>query len=501
MTTNNGAKLYMQHPSVQYRKPFHVCVEPDRAFQLAVYRQGERGLEKVGRPTLLASESDRIIEVEAPHSARRFFRTRPGGDVGNWLYDWQWPRGAFSHEIAGQFLYTAVYIVVAYEVNVEGFPVDALGRLIEDNNPTKPLKIVEFGNSMTLFVVKLQPNKNPRVRKVAYIVPIATYQAYNWYGRGSFYGNRPLKDRTEKKTVTYRRYGSAVGENGVNGEPIDSNDLSSKRQTFVHWDALMIQYLFSVGCDVVFYTDFDLHQPWFVDECEDNNVGAILSAGHHEYWSREMLANVKKFIKDSRRDYLCFSGNTCFWRVEFDFKINFNITKCDDFNYEEAKIIGTTYKQGAGKWGRLEKGEEIWTCMDRESLGFTVTDEEHWAFSGTSLRNGEGIGTNHHLIGYECDGPLPSDQQSYFVFKDIAMADLNKVDWTGKSCGGLAGDLNGTKCAIRVSERTATQGLVFNVATVDWVRAIDQDANVKKITFNVLKHCQLIPLTSKASEE
>lgn len=52
-----------------------------------------------------------------------------------------------------------------------------------------------------------------------------------------------------------------------------------------------------------------------------------------------------------------------------------------------------SYRSGGGHWDG-----------PRAPLGFTVTNSDHWVFSGTGLKTGDIFGRDGALIGYECDG-------------------------------------------------------------------------------------------------
>jgi hypothetical protein len=42
--------------------------------------------------------------------------------------------------------------------------------------------------------------------------------------------------------------------------------------------------------------------------------------------------------------------------------------------------------------------------MTRSSGTYNVCRPDHWAFAGTDLRYGDGLGLGSHIVGYEVDG-------------------------------------------------------------------------------------------------
>ncbi|HET9932386.1 MAG TPA: N,N-dimethylformamidase beta subunit family domain-containing protein, partial [Polyangiaceae bacterium] len=126
----------------------------------------------------------------------------------------------------------------------------------------------------------------------------------------------------------------------------------------------------------------------------------------------------------------------------------------------------------------------------RPVVGYTVQRPEHWAFEGTGLERGDVFGADptQPVVGYECDSaPFKIDADGTAViidpvsyatpatFEILGLAELNRA-WSSRK-GHSA-----TMGAFSVDGG----GEVFNAATTDWVKLLDRDPAVTRITRNVL---------------
>ena len=203
-----------------------------------------------------------------------------------------------------------------------------------------------------------------------------------------------------------------------------------------------------------------------------------------------MRAQVETFICQGG-NVAFFSGNTCWWHIEFcDF------TKCADdelhptafirdFNTwkrnPENSLTGVSYRNAGGWW-----------TGERDAVGYTVQNADHWVYEGTGLRNGDVFGAGEHLVGYECDGALFTRDNHGFPVP--TGADGTPSDFVILGFGELAD--RGWQFEARENQNqgphAATMGLytrggiVFTAATTDWTRVLTTNTHVAKITRNVL---------------
>ncbi len=261
---------------------------------------------------------------------------------------------------------------------------------------------------------------------VAYIVPMNTYHAYNPTGGSGFYGD-PIHRTRPFTRVSLLRPGGGPG--AQLGEPTDPYDPRAPRQQFTHWDAKFIRWLLAEGIACDFYTDHDLHRGTDLDLTK---YRCMLSVGHHEYWSTEMRERVSQFI--AKGGHLAmFSGNSCYRPVDFgDAPIDGDYTIMNRLaqwpGHDESNLIGLSYGYGGGKYGVWKRLRSGWIRRDREAVGFTVRQADHWVFEGTNLRDGQTFGAQDRLVSYEVDG-VPEQSNGF-----VTLADTVKL--TGWEIGG-----------------------------------------------------------------
>nr|WP_243274556.1 N,N-dimethylformamidase beta subunit family domain-containing protein [Streptomyces albus] len=320
-------------------------------------------------------------------------------------------------------------------------------------------------------------------RRILYKIPTFTYHAYNTAGGGSLYS---------ASHVTMRRPGGGVG-GPVKGLP-DPYDSASPRQTFAHWDAPFITWMEKNGIESDFCTDLDLHEGRHLND----GYRLLVSAGHDEYWSTDTRQNVTAF-RDVGGNIANFGANTCWWRVHVAPNgAELSCVKlppgapagtdpdssygCPDHWWEsdpENALLGVSYRNGGGHW----EGP-------RPPLGFTVTDGNHWIFSGTGLKTGDVLGHRAALIGYECDGAayeLDTDGRPRPTGEDGTPKNFEIL-----GIAPLPSDWNFAARESATSPRAATLGLyttsgtVFSAATTDWARLLATDPQIASITRSVI---------------
>jgi hypothetical protein len=265
------------------------------------------------------------------------------------------------------------------------------------------------------------------------------------------------------------------------------------RQTFWHWDALFISWLERRRFEVDYCTDLDIH------ENLGNFLGAyrlLLSVGHDEYWSEAMRHNVAAFVEQIGGNVGFFSGNTCWWRVHLvDDNTAFVCDKTklgsDDqkrdlwFRFDpENRLTGVSHRNGGGQW---------WG--EREAIGYTVQHADHWVFEGTGLRDGQTFGTDHALVGYECDGASISDHSNERGFVVPRHDDGTPEDFIILGIGRLGPEWaqdpedfpGGRAATMGIRGIHPNNGVVFTAATTDWPRVLASgEPHVEKITENIL---------------
>jgi hypothetical protein len=478
-------QIYPIHTSFTAGESFELAVQPKRRFGVAIYQQGGDELLLFCSGVVVEGQKNVKASLVDGHT---IFESAGSNDAAPFDHDWNWPTIRIRPDLpAHEALSSGAYVAVAYEVTAAGKPRDEAGRRCLGRKPVSGAP--PASDSMALVVAR------PRIptAPIAYIVPVATYHAYNSIGGGCYY-NDPIHRRPAAMQVSLRRPGGGLG--AQLGEPVDPYDSASPRQQFSHWDAKFIRWLRAEGIACDFYTDLDLHEGSALDLTK---YSCMLSVGHHEYWSHEMREHVARFVEQGG-NLAVFSGNTCYRPVKFTCdaagnpigmrklagdwdllteKPNNDPRACGN----ERHLIGLSYTYGGGHYGRWKRWRGGWINRKREAVGFTVTQPEHWVFTGTGLKKGETFGADDRLVGYEVDG-LPADEP-HNGFETLA----STRQLTGWEMGGI-----GAFGMFRPKNPAGTlsEGQVFNCGTTDWARVLlDTQAKsnlvVQRITRNVVR--------------
>ncbi|MFM0195449.1 hypothetical protein PQQ65_20315 [Paraburkholderia strydomiana] len=475
-------QIYPINPSFTAGACFELAVQPNTRFSVALYQQQD--------DDSLTSLCGVVVEgkngVTATLKDGKYLFESTGNNVRmRFDEDWNWPTITIRPNVTD--LETGAYVAIAYEVDADGKPVHELGQSCAAHRPIFAAR--PDSDSMALVIAR---PRNPTAA-LAYIVPTATYHAYNSTGGGSFYDDRVHRYRAANK-VSLHRPGGGLGARL--GEPVDPYDTRSTRQQFPHWDAKFIRWLRKEGIACDFYTDLDLHSATALDL---TRYRCMLSVGHHEYWSEEMRAHVAYFVTQGG-NLAVFSGNTCYRPVRFVGSEPGQLTEmrklADNWDVlkeridldprvsgNESNLIGLTYKHGGGHWGTWSRWRRRWVKCERRAVGFTVKRPEHWIFAGTQLQKDDTFGAEDRLVGYEADGIPP--EWSGDAFETLATTD----PLAGWEMGG-AGAIGIFRPLLRDGRRSV--GEVFNVGTTDWARALmDSSAKsngvVQQITRNVIR--------------
>ncbi|MFJ1785049.1 N,N-dimethylformamidase beta subunit family domain-containing protein [Streptomyces anulatus] len=408
------------------------------------------------------------------HMVGRGTYAEPGGHDE----DWNWPAHEFT--IPADWP-SGVYVAVL-----------GPGTGAPDIGAPADAAVLDARHSRLLFVVTA---RDPgRAARILYKLPLFTYHAYNRSGGASLYGALPRAE--DRRTVTLRRPGGGTG-GPVKGRP-DAHDPRTPRQTFAHWEAPFIAWLEASGFTADYCTDLDLDEdPEFAYPYR-----LLLSAGHDEYWSERVRRHVTAF-RDQGGNMAIFGANTCWWRVTPN--ATGTAISCDKYppgvpqgadidrmrgapdhwweTEPENRLIGVSYRNGGGHWDG-----------PREPLGFTVQHTGHPVFAGTGLREGDVLGAEHHLVGYECDGAAyRRDQNGRAVamgedgtpdsFTILGVADLPTTPGSGWHTAVRENDDPGRAATLGLYTQGGT---VFNAATTDWPRLLPLDHRVRTITRNVI---------------
>jgi hypothetical protein len=366
---------------------------------------------------------------------------------------------------------SAVYLVRLVELDAAG----------ADRHPAPTPQTPDARAGSALLVVRAARPTAP----VLFKVPVLTYHAYNLAAGDPV--RRPATDAWCLYTVpapgslpAHVRAGVSLHRpgGGTGGTPWDTHNVdpfdASPRQTFAHWDWPFLGWLERSGYDVDLCTDVDLHR-------EGRSLLApyrlLVSVGHDEYWSEAMRDAAEGWVAGGG-NVAFFGGNTCWWQVVFDDAVTFRRTRpWWEAGRAENALTGVSFRNG---------GERDNADFPRP-VGFRVQHADHWAFAGTGLRDGDVFGVDDYLVGYECDGAeFGRDAVAAGVPATPTCADGTPDDFVILGVGDARESGWGNCNGAATMGVHAPGGTVFTAATTDWVRGLDRDPAVARITRNVL---------------
>jgi hypothetical protein len=475
----SAIRVYPYGASFISNEGFTLAVEPGKQFSVAMFRQ-DVGSALASAPRLELVASSGVTLIRKGSTGRFVFASEPDLSTKSFDQDWNWPTLTLRLLPSQALPASDAYAAVVFEVDSTGDPTDPIGVKVANSMQIFPYP--PDSDSMALLLRRPETPSAP----IAYIIPTATYHAYNWTGGGCFYGYQgTTPPSTAYNLVTLHRPGGGLG--AVLGEPPDYYDTQSPRQQFAHWDARFIMWMKSASPAFKFdvYGDLDLH----AGLVPLSSYKMMLSVGHHEYWSQAMRDQLSGFLARGG-NYACFGANTCFRPIDFGSYRSAEWMKVvrhlwpyqgtQQVNhwpyYNESQLIGLSYGYGGGKWGSWSNGQ--WTGTARPAYGYQVLNANHWVFANTGLSQGQTFGDTDHLVGYEADG-MPASGSPF-----TALARSPRL--TGWDDVGGAASLG-----IMGTDKVPRRGMQFNAATTDWARVLTNASAssypiVQKITQNVL---------------
>jgi N,N-dimethylformamidase len=237
-----------------------------------------------------------------------------------------------------------------------------------------------------------------------------------------------------------------------------TNHLAPAEWRFLSW-------LEREGYDYDLYAEAQLHD----GTLDLDRYRALVISTHPEYWSRDMLAAVKRWVYERGGRLVYLGGNGLDCEVEFvgDDALHFRTQDPAPGSGLDCRMH-RSYESPAGLLGAVFTDAGAMTAAPYE-----VVAEDHWVFSGTGLRNGDRFGEHslHERVpggasGHETDKRTPHSPPG----TTLLARGLNPDD------GG----------AEMITFETASGGGVFSASSITWTASILVDDGVAAITRNVL---------------
>jgi hypothetical protein len=229
----------------------------------------------------------------------------------------------------------------------------------------------------------------------------------------------------------------------------------------------LLGWLEREGFDYDFYSDAQLHDGTLPLDA----YKILIISVHPEYWTREMFQKVKMWIQTGGRlMYLGGNGVNCEVRLEAD-----STMRClsfDDTNEPKSgheSRMHRTFASEATLFGVAFTDPGVMT-----SAPYRVIEPNHWVFEGTGLRKGDLFGEKslHERV--------PGGASGHETDKLTASSPLGLEH--------LAKGTNPNDGGADVVHFQEGKGAVFSVGSITWVSSLFPDANLSRITRNVVEH-------------
>ncbi len=301
---------------------------------------------------------------------------------------------------------------------------------------------------------------------ILYVLPVATYQAYNDWGGQSLYEFNS-NNSTRAYQVSFDR--PYAGDDGGGG--------------FFTGDYNMIRFLEKNSYNIAYATSVDL-------QANPNLLAShkvFLSNYHDEYWSMTMRTNLQNALSQGKSATF-FDADSIYWQIRFDNSssgvVNRVITcyksvTLDPMSQTNPSLTTTLWRNAPVNMPENALLGEMYESQFNWGVTFpwVVTNANHWIYNGTGLNNGDSI---PGVVGYEYDkiwnnGLTPSGL--------VALSSSPVTDVYGNNSTA-----NGSIYS------TNAGGLVFDAGTVYWewkldnntINAYGADPRIQQMTINVL---------------
>jgi hypothetical protein len=385
-----------------------------------------------------------------------------------------------------------------------------------------------------------------RASKVLFVLPIASYEAYNNWGGKSLY---------------FDKYGGPATVSGSDravkvsfDRPFDNAE--STRNRFNGPDSAMVSWLEKEGYDVTYTDDVQAS----IDAASLKQHKIVLINGHSEYWSLEQFNNVKA-ARDAGVSLASFSSNTAYWKIRYEdghrtivcYKtvegngssgtVGANDWGPDGIKNTSDDALGadglagtaddnpqnatTTFRDkgappgdpnapAAGRVGPNMPENQLWGNMyfgDNEAINFPLkvpaanaagefSGDRVWRNAGLPTNANSSIGTD--LVGWEWD-QVPTQAQ-YLAKQPANVKRVTATDVTDPQSTWLqdegrmraATPAPGQPSTVSAVRYTAPSGArVFAAGTNQWASGLD-DPRISQATYNILSDMLVAPATPSA---
>ena len=280
-----------------------------------------------------------------------------------------------------------------------------------------------------------------------------------------------------------------------------------------NWEHPFVSWAERVGYQIDYAVNSDLEfRPEILKHYQ-----LVLSIGHDEYWSSPMRDHLEAYIA-SGGNVAFFSGNLLFWQVRSeengrafvawkeayaqdpiyatgDHKLLSTLWCNRLINRAENQLTGVSFAYGGYS--------RFFDQFQDAPGGYTIHRPDHWIFEGTGLQQGDLLGTQDQIVGYECDGcdfelqdglPVPTCRDGTpetFEILGTAPAGLTSIDnsleLVSKALYGEESDKQHPQPGAAVLGTYTRGGTVVTTGCTHWAFGLrGRDQAVERITGNIL---------------
>lgn len=348
----------------------------------------------------------------------------------------------------------------------------------------------------TDFHVLLTVRNDSAVSDVVYVVPDATYQAYNSYGGKSLYswsssGANTLAGADRAVKVSFDRPYEQVRTNQFDW--YTTNDLR------------MVSWLESQGYDVGYITNTDLER----DPSLLNGRPAVMMGAHDEYYSTGMR-NALTDARNAGTSVFVAGANSMYWQIRYESSPVSSASRRVVVSYKTVES-GPADPQGPTSTWRDPNGANqpengfagIMYLGDSDfnwyPLRVSAAEGQdpvwrHTDVAGLAPGTFQNIGSG--LVGWEWDGRVDNGSEP------AGLRVLASTPVTGNLSQGNGASVSPGSTVVNVTKYTASSGaLVFATGTNNWNRGLDfnqqgdgePNLNIQQATTNVLSDMGVVP--------
>ncbi|MDP4235995.1 MAG: hypothetical protein Q8919_06070 [Bacteroidota bacterium] len=305
--------------------------------------------------------------------------------------------------------------------------------------------------------------------KILVCLTTNTWQAYNNWGGRSLYDFNSYSQTASVK-ISLNRPLADTSENN-----------------YFRWTDKLVRWLDAHNIDAEYCINTDLDRdPNFL-----SHYKVYVPVGHDEYWSKPERNAVENFVRFGGR-MICLSGNTCWWQVRFEDSLQTMVCYRDsaiDPMYPMHDSIVTS------NWGRSPVNDppnslfgvsfEHGGFINDNGIfpkffgygGYTVFNSQHWIYDETGVKDGDVIGAQDAIAGYEADGAL-FDWLGGLPYPTGEDKTPKNFSILGISPAASAANLAAGHATMGYFTN-ASGGAVFNGGSTDWVSGLDGDDSVQ----------------------